>query len=291
MTGGLSTFAAAASAAAVVGGVLLLVLAVRGTPPRPARPATRITRLMRLARQRRTRTLLLAGVGVAVMVTVVTRWPIAGVAAGVFTVAAPWLFGGRVVERARTNRIEALATWTESLRDTMSGAYGLEQVISATAHTAPAELAGPIDRMLGRVRAQVPLDAALVEFADELADPVGDLVVAALVESAQVRGPQLAEKLSYLARYARAKVEGRRRIEARMRPIQRDTKLIIGCTAGFMTFLLVFSRDFLRPYDTPVGQVVLLVVVAMIGIGFTWLRRLARTSPEPRLLVSRGQRR
>ena len=45
-------------------------------------------------------------------------------------------FGGAAGERRSIIRLEALATWTESLRDTIAGAVGLERAIAASLRAA-----------------------------------------------------------------------------------------------------------------------------------------------------------
>jgi hypothetical protein len=67
---------------------------------------------------------------------VLTQWPVAAAFAGALVLAGPALFGGARAERAASARLAGLAVWTESLRDTIAGAVGLEQAIMASA-TAP----------------------------------------------------------------------------------------------------------------------------------------------------------
>ena len=58
---------------------------------------------------------------------------------GLLAAMADRFFGGTGEERRAIERLEALATWTEALRDTIAGAVGLEQAIPATAvNAAPA---------------------------------------------------------------------------------------------------------------------------------------------------------
>ncbi|PAX83725.1 type II secretion system protein, partial [Streptomyces albidoflavus] len=120
---------------AVGGGIALLVTAIRGLPAKPehekAKAGERAAELLRFAGQRGS---LAAGVGLVVLL--VTRWAVAGIAAGVLVFFWDKLFGGAAEERAAMRRVEALASWTESLRDTIAGAVGLEQAIPASARAA-----------------------------------------------------------------------------------------------------------------------------------------------------------
>ena len=66
-------------------------------------------------------------------ILLLTRWVVLAAATGLLVFFAPSLFGGARSERVAIARLEGLAAWTESLRDTIAGAVGLEQAIPATA--------------------------------------------------------------------------------------------------------------------------------------------------------------
>jgi hypothetical protein len=133
MSGPYSLYALLAGAV-TGGGLLLLVVALRGLPPPPpGRPpaAERTGRLLRFL-TRRGAVATIAGLAVLV----VTGWPVAAIASGVLVFSWSALFGGAAAERVGMQRVEALASWTESLRDTIAGAVGLEQAIPASVRAA-----------------------------------------------------------------------------------------------------------------------------------------------------------
>src|SRR4051812_27919275 len=76
------------------------------------------------------RALLILGVGL--MALLLTRWLAAAVAAAALVAFWPRVFGGTAAGRRGLRKVEAIAIWTESLRDTASAAAGLEQAIPAT---------------------------------------------------------------------------------------------------------------------------------------------------------------
>jgi hypothetical protein len=59
-------------------------------------------------------------------------------------------------------------------------------------------------------------------------------------------------------------------------------------TVAFAAFLIVFGSH-VRPYDSPAGQVALLVVVGMFTAGFAWLRRLSAADPADAYLARPGR--
>ncbi|TYB48389.1 type II secretion system F family protein [Actinomadura chibensis] len=263
------------------GGLLLFAVALRGLPARskPVRGRSRED----LVRTLTTRTAVAVIVGVVVLV--LTRWPIAAAGTGALVLAWNGLAGGAAEERRGMARLEALAGWTESLRDTIAGAVGLEQAIPASQRAAAPALRRPLRELVDRLHTRVPMPDALRRFADDLDDPSADLVIAALVLNAKLRGPGLRDMLSALATSARAELDMRRRVEADRRSTRRSVRIVVAVSVGTALALAVFNHSYVRPYDDVLGQLVLCVVVALYAAAFLWLRRLARYELPGRFLT------
>ncbi|MFC9969396.1 type II secretion system F family protein [Spirillospora sp. NPDC127200] len=263
------------------GGLILLVMALRGMPSRPG-PARGRSR-QELLRTLTTRTALAVVTGAVVLI--VTRWPIAAVGTGVLVLSWNGLAGGAAEERRGMARLEALAAWTESLRDTIAGAVGLEQAIPSSLRAAAPALQQPLRELVDRLHTRVPMPEALRRFADDLHDPSADLVVAALILNAKLRGPGLRDMLGALASSARAELDMRRRVEADRRATRRSVRIVVGVSVGTALGLAVFNHSYVEPYDDLVGQLVLCVVIGLYAAAFLWLRRLARYELPGRFLT------
>jgi tight adherence protein B len=223
-----------------------------------------------------------AGLGVAV----VTGWVAGGVLAALAAGLLPRLLGPDRDATRRAARIEAVASWTEMLRDTLAAAAGLEQTILATAHTAPEPLRHEIAELAARLRHGERLPAALRGFAEQVADPTADLVVAALVLAAEHQARQLADLLGELAGEAREQVAMRLRVAAGRARTRTSVRVIVSTTLAFAAGLVVLDRPYLRPYDSPVGQLVLLLVGGLFAVAIWWLTRIARIAEPDRLLTN-----
>jgi Flp pilus assembly protein TadB len=265
-------------------GLFLLVVAVRGLPARP-----RSKGLRALERQLRD----LAGVrgaiavGAGALVLLATGWVVAGI--GMAFLALGWRgISGAAGERKAMTRLEGLAMWTESLRDTIAGAVGLEQAIPASLRAAAPSIEGPLARMVDRLHTRMALPEALHRFADDLDDPSADVIIAALIINARLRGPGLRELLSTLAASVREELDMRAKVNAERRSTRRSVQIVVGVSVGLALALAIFNRGYVHPYSTPVGQVVLAVVVALYAAAFLWLRRLARFDVPERLLLTRS---
>lgn len=266
--------------AAVGGGLYLLFLALYGMPPRPAQPKRHLVRMLT------TRAAVAAVAATAVLV--VTGWPV--VAVGVVLLVFAWrgLSGGAAEERDAMRRLEGLAAWTESLRDTIAGAAGLEQAIPASIRAAAPTLRPHLRALIDRLHTRMALPDALALFADDLDDPSADLVVAALILNSKLRGPGLRDVLGALAVSAREELDMRRRVEAERRSTRRSVQIVVLTALVFAALLVLFNPSYVSEYGSLLGQAVLVVVAGLFGAGFAWMRRLARFDKPTRLLMGGG---
>jgi Flp pilus assembly protein TadB len=266
------------------GGLFLFLVALRGLPPRPAGAGPdRLAVLLREIFGVRGAVALVAGV----IALAATRWVVAGL--GVALLAFSWRgISGAGGERRALARLEGLATWTESLRDTIAGAVGLEQAIPSSLRVAAPSLKEPLARLVDRLHTRVPMSEALLRFADDLADPGADLVIAALVINSRLRGPGLRDLLGSLSASVREELDMRRKVNADRRSTRRSVQIVIGVSVGMALGLAILDHTFLAPYDGVIGQFVLVIVGAIYAAGILWLRRLARFEMPQRLLTARS---
>jgi|SRR5215211_8059519 Flp pilus assembly protein TadB len=274
---------------AVVGGaLLLLIIAIRGTQPREETPS-----LFRRGNVQGRKNLIRlgTGLGVGLIVLVVTRWLVLAAALGLLAALADRFFGGTGEERRAIERLEALATWTEALRDTIAGAVGLEQAIPATAVNAAPAIKPGLNLLVDRLRIREPLPSALMRFADDLNDPSADLIVAALVLNARLRGPGLREVLSALADSAREELDVRRKVAAERRSTRRSVQVVVAITLIMAAGLVLFNPVYMAPYRSFIGQFVLFIVIALYALGLVWLRKLAKIEVPERFLIGGNDKR
>lgn len=260
-------------------GVVVAVAGVRGfdTSTWPAMPSHGV-RLDRVGLRAG-----LAAAGLAVGL-VVCRWPVAALWLAVAGAAAPSLVGAAGGRRLQIARGEAVAGWAEMVRDTMAGGAQVEQALSVTAAVAPPLVRPAAEAMVARMHRQ-DLDAALVAFASEMADPAADLVVASLLLSTRTRAGDLAAVLGHAAAAARASASMRLRIDASRARTYTAARLILAITALYAVGLVLFDRSYLDPFDTAIGQVVLAVIGATVAAGVTGIAHLSREATPQRLIA------
>ncbi|WP_307844500.1 type II secretion system F family protein [Actinospica acidithermotolerans] len=263
------------------GGLALLIASLIGFKPKePSLRQAQAGEWLRKAGQR-----LAIAILVAVVVGLITGWPVAGVGVAVLVFFWSQLFGGLSHERLGMQRVEALAMWTESLRDTIAGAVGLEQAIPASARTAGPLLRPHLDALMDRLRGRMPLSEALHLLADDIDDPSADIIIAALILNSRLRGPGLREVLGALAKSAREEVDMRNRVMAQRAGMRRAVQIIVVAVTVVVVGMAVLDRKYVAPYGTPVGQLVLALVMLLFAGGFFWLRKLSEVKTPERFLM------
>ena len=228
---------------------------------------------------------LAIGGGLAVLALLVTQWIVVAIGVGLLGFFGPALFGGARQGRTEVARVEALASWTESLRDTIAGAVGLEQAIPASYRAAAPVLKPPLALLIDRLRTREPLADALIKFGDDLNDPGADLILAALVLNARLRGPGLRDVLTALSVAAREEMDMRNRIEASRASTRRSVQIITILTLVVVFGLRFINPEYVQPYDTFAGQITLAIVCTIFAAGFLWLRSLGRYDTAQRFLT------
>lgn len=236
-------------------GVWLIVLGVRGVPTRGCQ--------VRRSTDRKFVLRFVLAAGTFLLVIVVTGWPVGAVLAGAAAAVSLGVIGGRAVRGAVIAKIEAIATWAEMLRDTVAAGAGLAEAIRASAAVASALIAGSV-RALSLRMEWGRLVPALRAFADDVADPMADLIVAALILAALEQARRLGELLGALAAAIREQVVMRMRVDASRARTRSAATAVTGISLFAAIGFLAFDRPFLDVYDIAEGQ----FAFALIGLCF-----------------------
>jgi len=260
-------------AAIVLGAIGGLGVMVTWAGMRGRRVLPRLTRARRRGVSVRTNRLWWAVLG-GVVGWLVTGWL---AVAGIVVLAAaglPRLFGG-AERRAAIAKTQAIAEWAEMLRDSMAAADGVEEAIEATVPIAPPPIR-PAVALLNAARRSQPLPDALREFGREVDHPSADLVVAALVIAAEGEGTDFSRVLSALAAITRDEVRMRLRVEAGRAALRTSARMILVIFCVGVVAISLLSRDYLAPYSSPGGQVMLVVVAGLFAGGCLLMDRMSR---------------
>ena len=258
--------------ALAVGGATCLAVWALGCSLRPPPPSSREARRIRLDQR-----IVIIAVTTGAIVLVVTRWPIAALAAAVLVGGWRYLFASSHATVAR-RRLDAIAKWLEDLRDLQAGSnLDLAETLSQSATRAPKEIEPQLVDFSARVAHHVPLTEALVDLADDLDHPVADTAVASMVFAAgHASASALGATFAQLADTARDELSARDRIDRMRVNFERSMRRMLAILAVLLVYLVVVAPEVLEPYRTPAGQAWMIVPIAIWGGSLLWLRQLSR---------------
>ena len=131
---------------------------------------------------------MIAGPVAGVAIYFLTRWLLVAVVLGLVFTAVPALKSKQRLRRDERGLADAIATWTEQLRDTLAGAHGLEQAIVATSNHAPVAISSSVRRLSAQIQ-YGKLSDGLRRFADDVDHPIADFVSASVNRAAINRPP------------------------------------------------------------------------------------------------------
>jgi tight adherence protein B len=265
-------------------GLVAAVAAARGVALWPGGPRSARRRHRRLFSP-----LHLGALGTAVLVLLITGWPVAALAAAGGVVFVPKVLGGGKASRQLIATSEALADWTRRLADLISsGAAGsTRDALRRSLTSAPEPIAPAVTNLVTRMGPQ-GMEPALRQFAREVDDPAADKIAMVLILRERNGGPGLAEVLTALAADLDDRSRMVREIEAERAKPRANMRTIVVVTLVLVVGMTLFARTFLSGYSTPLGQVALLVDVAIFGTALRWMRRLSDPPRPPRVLTDPG---
>lgn len=274
---------AGAMVAAGITGIIIGLRPVPVAPPKPRQPGR--AQRMFSGLPRRHRWLLLAALAAGTLVGLLTGWLVLIVLLPAAVLGLPILLATSP-QSGQIARLDGIAEWTRNLAGVLTAGQGLEQALMVSLRSAPEPIRPQVARLVARLRARWSTDASLRAFADDLDDATGDLVAAALILGSRKRGPGLAAVLTGLADSTAAEVRARRQIEADQAKPRSIARMVTLLSVGALT-ILALTGQFLAPYGTPLGQLILVMLLAAFVACLLWMRRMATSQPPPRYLTAR----
>ena len=228
----------------------------------------------------------LGGPVVAILVFLITNWLIVSVVLGLVVIAVPALKSKQRLRRDERGLADAIATWTEQLRDTLAGAHGLEQAIVATSVHAPLAISSAVSRLSAQIQ-YGKLSDGLRRFAEDVDHPISDFVAAALITATEYQARDLAQLLGHLAQCAREEGRMRTRIWVGRARTRSSVRIISFVVVGFVSALVVFNRDYLNVYSSFEGQVILSGIFVLFGCSLIMLDQFSRIAAPQRFIRRR----
>ena len=225
-----------------------------------------------------------SAVALGLLAQLVLGWPIISGLAAAAGLLTPYAYYVRRHDRRRAAVQEALVEAIEQLRDAIRTGLSVQDAFMGLARTGPDVLRGDF-AALSREARLLGFETALMAVRDRLADPVFDIVAAALAINDRLGGRLVSQVLDRLADASRAQL----RIEQEVRAHQARTVLSARIVAAAPVVALVGLRAtnprYVSVFDDVWGQIVLIVCAACIALGYAAMLFLTRLPGQRRVLV------
>jgi tight adherence protein B len=175
----------------------------------------------------------------------------------------------------------SLLTASDLLAQLLPAGHSTRQALVVMAESGPVALRIEIRRILDRLD-EVSLEDALTEAQMRIRQPLFTLIASALIVGNR-SGGRLAPLLQELSRAAH-QIEA---VQGQLRAEQAQGRLgalvIALMPLALLVVLHVVNPQYLAPYSTLGGQLLLGALIAMIVVGYVWMLRILRL-PQPDLL-------
>ena len=241
-----------------------------------------------LESRRRLRVPIAAGFVAGAIVASISGWIIPAVVVGAIV---GWLASS--IRRRQgavdvgVERTEALASWVENVRDVLQSGNQPVGAIGATTDTCPPSIRPHVRLLFARLSAGQPAELAFRRFADDMDEPLADLVAVGLLIAVS-RGAETEDVLSALAVQARHQADRRRIVEAERAPMRREVLMVSLVMCALLGGVFMFARSsYLNAYDDVSGQIFLAFILVGYGALLVWVGRLATFSRPSRFLTLR----
>jgi tight adherence protein B len=210
-------------------------------------------------------------------------WPLVTLLASGLGALAPFAYYVRRHDRRRSALQQGLVEAIGQLRDAIRTGLSVPEALVGLTRSGPDALRPEFVRLVREMRL-VGFERALAEMRDRLADPLFDTVCAALLLNDRLGGRNVSQVLDRLVHTTREQL----RVQEELRAHQARHVLSARIVAAVPLVVLVLIRQlnprYLALFDTPVGQLLLVLSLASVALGYGAMRWMARLPGEPRVL-------
>jgi len=223
-----------------------------------------------------------SGLGLYVVVAALTSSLIESVVISVGAASLP-IATARARRKHRLRRFRE--AWPDAIAVLISGiraGVSLPESCLTLVTRGPRELKPGFAAFTSTYRSSGSFRAGLTRLAAEMADPVADRVVTALVLAHEVGGTDLVRVLRTLGDFVREDLKVRQEIEARWS--WTVTAARVAAAAPWLVLVMMSTRpETATAFSSPSGVLVILMGAAATGLGYALMLRAARLPTERRL--------
>ncbi|HEX9440412.1 MAG TPA: type II secretion system F family protein, partial [Roseiflexaceae bacterium] len=208
---------------------------------------------------------------------------VSAVAAGL-GLLAPYAYYIRRHDRRRAQVQTSLLEAIEQLRDGIRTGLSVQEALAGLARSGPEALRAEF-ATLGREARLLGFDLALGAMRARLADPLFDVVAAALSVNDRLGGRHVSLVLDRLAESTRAQLRIQHEVHAQQGRTVLSARIVAAAPLVVLLGLRAANPRYLSIFDSVWGQMVLLGCALAIGLGYSAMLYLTRLPGQRRVLV------
>jgi tight adherence protein B len=210
-------------------------------------------------------------------------WPMVGAAAFLLGLTLPaWYLTNRH-QRERTRMQAALAETVDSLRSAVRAGMSVEEALASLARNGPEVLRLPLTDLARDLRVS-GFEEAIRRSRERIADPVFDMVAAALLMSHRVGGRNLSTVLEALSRAVRQTIQVEQELRAHQAKNVLSARIIAALPLALILVIRGLNPDYLDVLSSAEGQAILALCLLSVAAGYAGMLRATRLPGEERVL-------
>lgn len=224
-----------------------------------------------------------AGLALALAAQVALGWLLVSTALFVVGLTLPgWYFTNRH-HRERAVMQAALADAVDMLRSGVRSGMSVEEALGSLARNGPDVLRRPLGELARDLRVS-GFEGAVRRAREQLADPVFDMVAAALLMSHRVGGRNLSTVLEALSRSVRQTLQVEQELRAHQAKNVLSARIIAALPLALILVIRGLNPAYLDVFSSPAGQGVLALCLLSVALGYAGMLRATRLPGEARVL-------
>jgi tight adherence protein B len=225
-----------------------------------------------------------AGMFAALVAQLFLGWGVVSALCGGLGLLAPYVYYIRRHDRRRAQVQEGLVDAIEQLRDAIRTGLSVHEALAGLARTGPEALQSEF-ATLSRDARLLGFEGALAAMRDRLADPLFDVVAAALAVNDRLGGRQVSLVLDRLAEATRAQLRIQHEVRAQQGRTVLSARIVAAAPLVALVGLRATNPRYLSIFDSVWGQMVLLGCALCVALGYALMLYLTRLPGQRRVLV------
>lgn len=212
---------------------------------------------------------------VAMLVGLIVKGSIGLLALGVVGLAAPWWYLRHRIKKRKKAFVGQLADMAQMMGNSMRAGFSIIQSMELVGNEGPKPASDEFERVITEVKLGLPLDTALDHLLQRQPSEDLGLMVVAINVQRQIGG-NLSEILAVISQTIRERVRFERDLKALTAQARYSSYIITALPVGVGIVINFMDHEYESYlYTATLGHLMIGAALAMLGLGFFFLNKIA----------------